>query len=73
MQFHVENMTCGSCVKHITQAIATVDPNARLEADTVSRTISVTTVADADAMHVRMADESVCIGPAPSSARSSVL
>jgi acetyl-CoA carboxylase biotin carboxylase subunit len=30
------------------------------------RTVAVHSTADADAMHVRMADESVCIGPAPS-------
>jgi acetyl-CoA carboxylase, biotin carboxylase subunit len=29
--------------------------------------VAVHSTADADAMHVRMADESVCIGPAPSS------
>ena len=31
MQFHVENMSCGSCVKHITQAIAAIDPNAKVD------------------------------------------
>lgn len=30
------------------------------------RSVAVHSTADADAMHVRMADESVCIGPAPS-------
>src|SRR5512138_1947962 len=29
------------------------------------QTVAVHSTADADAMHVRMADESVCIGPAP--------
>jgi acetyl-CoA carboxylase biotin carboxylase subunit len=31
------------------------------------QTVAVHSTADADAMHVRMADESVCIGPPPSS------
>ncbi len=31
------------------------------------RTVAVHSTADADAMHVRMADEAVCIGPPPSS------
>ncbi len=31
------------------------------------RSVAVHSTADTDAMHVRMADESVCIGPAPSS------
>src|SRR6266700_2484724 len=30
-------------------------------------TVAVHSTADADAMHVRLADESVCIGPAPAS------
>ncbi|MEM9795220.1 MAG: acetyl-CoA carboxylase biotin carboxylase subunit [Pseudomonadota bacterium] len=30
------------------------------------QTVAVHSTADADAMHVRMADESICIGPAPS-------
>ena len=29
------------------------------------RTVAVHSTADADAMHVRLADESVCIGPPP--------
>ncbi len=32
------------------------------------QSVAVHSTADADAMHVRMADESVCIGPAPASA-----
>ncbi|MFA5538813.1 MAG: biotin carboxylase N-terminal domain-containing protein, partial [Gemmobacter sp.] len=31
------------------------------------KSVAVHSTADSDAMHVRMADESVCIGPAPSS------
>ena len=32
------------------------------------KTVAIHSTADADAMHVRLADESVCIGPAPASA-----
>ncbi|ONF97132.1 heavy-metal-associated domain-containing protein [Sphingomonas jeddahensis] len=45
MQFHVPDMSCGSCVRHINEAIATTDPAAKIEADTVSRKITVTTAA----------------------------
>src|SRR5271156_215214 len=30
-------------------------------------TVAIHSTADADAMHVRLADESVCVGPAPAS------
>ena len=35
-------------------------------------TVAVHSTADADAMHVRLADESVCIGPPPASQSSPV-
>ena len=45
MQFHVQNMTCGSCVRHVNAAIAKIDPTAKVNADTVSRRITVVTTA----------------------------
>lgn len=63
MKFHVENMTCGSCVRHVTQAVASVDPQATLEADTVSRTISVNTGADAAAIQKALADDGYVARP----------
>ncbi|MNJ25160.1 Heavy-metal-associated domain protein [compost metagenome] len=57
MQFHIDDMTCGSCVKHITGAIAALDPDARIEADTVARRISVATTADANAVIRALADD----------------
>lgn len=50
MQFQIDDMTCGSCVRHVNRAIAGIDPNAKIEADTVARRISVATTADADAV-----------------------
>ncbi|HOU94500.1 MAG TPA: biotin carboxylase N-terminal domain-containing protein, partial [Polyangiaceae bacterium] len=32
------------------------------------KTVAVHSVVDADALHVRFADEAICIGPAPSAA-----
>lgn len=49
MQFQIDNMTCGSCVRHVNRAIAGIDPNAKIEADTVARRISLVTAADTDA------------------------
>ena len=41
MQFHVENMTCGGCVRSITRALATVDADAKVSADLDARRIEV--------------------------------
>ncbi len=41
MQFHIENMTCGGCVRGVTQAIQSVDPSARVEADPAARRLTV--------------------------------
>tara|TARA_Y100001934_G_C11648053_1_gene448677 strand:- start:28 stop:222 length:195 start_codon:yes stop_codon:yes gene_type:complete len=57
MQFHVQNMTCGSCVRHVNEAIAKVDPAAKVEADTVSRKITVTTTVAQDVIEKALADD----------------
>ena len=45
MQFHIENMTCGGCVRSVTKAIQSVDPAAEVRADTATHTVEVTSVA----------------------------
>ncbi len=57
MTFHIENMTCGSCVKHITQAIATVDPDAKVTADLATHTVAVTTSAPQEKIEQALADD----------------
>jgi len=41
MQFHIESMECGGCVRGVTRAIHSVDPDARIEADPPSRRVRV--------------------------------
>ena len=50
MQFHVENMTCGGCVRSVTKAIQSVDPAAEVLADPASRKVEVKTTASRDAV-----------------------
>lgn len=50
MQFQIDDMTCGSCVRHVTRAIQSVDPAATVEADTVARQITVSTSAESSAI-----------------------
>lgn len=57
MQFHVENMSCGSCVKHITQAIAAIDPNAKVEVNIAGKKVTVDSVASAQAIEAALAED----------------
>ncbi len=41
MQFHIENMTCGGCVRGVTRAIHSVDAAATVEADPPARALTV--------------------------------
>ncbi len=45
MHFHVENMTCGGCVRGVTKAVQRVDPQAEVIADPPSRKLEVKTQA----------------------------
>jgi len=45
MQFHIENMTCGGCVRGVTKAIQSVDPQAQIKADPPTRKLEVNTTA----------------------------
>jgi len=45
MQFSIARMSCGGCVKAITAAIVLIDANAKVEADTVSKQVTVETSA----------------------------
>ena len=57
MQFHVENMSCGSCVKHITQAIAAIDPNAKVDVNIADRKVTVDSVASAQDIEAALAED----------------
>ena len=43
MQIHIENMTCGGCVRGVTRAIHSVDPAARIKADPPTRKVTLQT------------------------------
>ena len=45
MQFHIENMTCGGCVRGVTKAIQALDPKAEIQADPPTRKLQVQTSA----------------------------
>ena len=41
MQLHIQNMTCGGCVRSVTKAIQSLDPAARVEADPAAHTVVI--------------------------------
>ena len=43
LQFNVPNMACGSCATTITNAVKSVDQNARVEADPKTKQVAVET------------------------------
>jgi copper chaperone len=45
MQFHIENMTCGGCVRSVTKAIHSVDPAAEVRADPGTHKVEVKSAA----------------------------
>lgn len=42
MQFHIQNMTCGGCVRSVTKAIQSVDPVAKVSVDPNTRKVDIT-------------------------------
>lgn len=42
MEFHIENMTCGGCIKGVTKAIQSVDPDAKIDASLETKLVQVT-------------------------------
>ena len=47
MKFHVPDMSCGGCARSVAKAVTLLDEQAKVDADTVSRTVSVETTAPA--------------------------
>lgn len=63
MQFHLDDMTCGGCVRSVTAAIAALDHTATIEADTVARTVKIETLASEDEVKKTLADAGFPVTP----------
>ncbi|MFQ6571885.1 heavy-metal-associated domain-containing protein [Pseudomonas sp. UM16] len=46
LTFNIPNMTCGGCAKSVTNALRSVDPDARIETDPATRKVSVNSTTD---------------------------
>ena len=56
MDFKVNGMTCGGCVRAVTNAIRNVDPDASLEVDLAGKRVSVQSKAEAASIEAAITD-----------------
>jgi copper chaperone len=54
---HVEGMTCGHCVRAVTQAIQALDPKAAVQVDLPAGTVRAETTLARDAVAAAVAEE----------------
>lgn len=66
IHFEVNDMTCGHCVRAITQAVQAADPGAQVQVDLATHRVQVQPVA-ADAAVLRAAIEEAGYTAAPAS------
>ena len=55
-RFHIPNMTCGGCAQSVTKALLSVDPQARIETDPLTREVRVDSVSDESAFLAVLAE-----------------
>lgn len=56
VQFHIETMTCGGCVRGVTKAIQSVDPAASVSADLETHKVEVTSEAPRERLVAALTD-----------------
>ena len=63
-QFKVSGMSCGHCVRAVTQAIQALDQAARVEVDLAAGRVSVESVLDAAQIQAAIREEGYEVAPA---------
>lgn len=56
LTFHIPNMTCGHCVRSVTQAVQAADPAAQVQADLPTHQVRVATVLPPEAVAAALAE-----------------
>ena len=64
MLFHIENMTCGGCVRRVTQAIQALDPAAQVKAEPTTRKVVVSSSRSAGEIEAVLAQAGYPAAPA---------
>lgn len=55
LDFNIPNMTCGHCVRAVTEAVQAADPGARIDIDLASQRLQVDTRAPREAVLAELA------------------
>ena len=55
--FNVQGMTCGHCVKAVTQAVHSVDPQAKVAVDLASGKVEVESIAESTRLAAAIQEE----------------
>lgn len=55
IEYSIQDMTCGSCVKHITKAVTAIDPQAQVDFDLQNRHVSIKSAHSADSLSAAIA------------------
>ena len=56
IEFEVQALSCGHCVRAVTEAVQEVDPSARVDVDLERKKVSVQSAADRAALEDRHAE-----------------
>ncbi len=56
LTFHIPDMTCGHCVRSVTQAMQAADPAAQVQADVPTHQVQVETVLSREAVVAVLAE-----------------
>lgn len=55
-EFQIPNMSCGHCVRSITEAVQTLDPAARVTADVPQHKVQVETTAQREVLVAKLTE-----------------
>ena len=57
IELTLPDMTCGHCVRTVTETVQRLDPKARVQTDLPTHTAKIETTADAEAVRAALAEE----------------
>lgn len=56
IEYTVQDMTCGSCVRRITKAVTDLDPQAQVDVDLKAKRVSIESAQSAEALRAKIVE-----------------